>query len=67
MRVQPKTAIVAGLVILAIALVAVFGSQWGIPPEVTRGALAFLGSIGTLTLGAMRSILREKLEDPCDE
>lgn len=61
-RIEPKTAIAAGMTVASIAIIAVFGSQLGIPPDVTQGALAFLGAIGTLALGAMRSIMRDAME-----
>jgi hypothetical protein len=75
-RLNWPTVSAALVVLLAIAIVGVFGAPLGVPVEVSRGALAFLGAVGTLVLGAMRAFLRDadgngipdRLEDKeCDD
>jgi len=55
MKPNHYTMIAASLVIIAIAIVALFGRQLGVPKDASAHALAFLGALGTLALGAMRS------------
>lgn len=74
-RLNWPTVAAALLVLLAIAIVGVFGDRLGVAADVSRGALAFLGMVGALVLGAMRGFLQDKdgngipdrLEHECDE
>lgn len=59
-RLNMPTVITAAVTVLVIAVVALFGPQLGIPLEVARGALAFLGALGTIALGAMRRFLADE-------
>lgn len=68
MRRLNRTPTLIALALLgAIATVALFGRSLGIPEDAREGALALLGGLGTLLMGALRAFLRDALsEDDCE-